>query len=177
MKKIYLLVLSIVALVACEGDQRPPGFDGFDGVDLRAQSFQVTLNFGAPDYSQRVFFPDDLPQLSLDEMALVYIRFAQEPDGQGGLINVWRLLPQTLYSDFGEYQYNYDATFEDVRIFLDGPASTNFAFFGPADLNNQVFRIVVLPIDLANDPNFDVTDYNSVMELGGITDSDIITIE
>ena len=176
MKKIYLLVLSIVALVACEGDQGLPGFDGRDGVDLRAQSFQVTLNFNAPDYSVIVpynfaarVFPEDI--------TLVYILFGEGVDNQGFTFDIWRLLPQTLYSDFGEYQYNYEFTDLDVRIFIDGPLSTNFDFLGPADLNNQIFRVVSIPIELASNPNFDVTDYQSVMELGGITDSDIITIE
>lgn len=167
MKKIFLLLFSTLLLISCEGDQGPPGFDGRDGVDLKAQSFQVSVNFAAPDYSVTVPY-GNLPRLSNDEMALVYILFEEFIDDAGNNVDVWRLLPQTLYSDFGEYQYNYDFTDRDVRIFLDGPASTNFVFLGPADLNDQVFRIVVLPIDLANDPNFDVTDYNSVMELGSV---------
>ena len=110
-------------------------------------------------------------------MILIYILFDQTTDNFGNPLNIWRLLPQTLYSDFGEYQYNYDATRFDARIFLDGPALTNFAFLGPADLNDQIFRVVILPVDFANDPTLDITDYNSVMELGGLDESDIITVE
>lgn len=170
MKKIFLLLFSAMALVACDGPQGPPGFNG---VNFVGQSFEVTVDFFGPDfeavvpYSPRVeFFPTD--------MTLVYILFDGFVDDAGNNVDVWRLLPQTLYSDFGEYQYNYDFTDLDVRIFMDGPASTNFAFFGPADLNNQVFRVVILPVELASMPGIDFTDYESVMQLGGMDSSDVI---
>ena len=43
--------------------------------------------------------------------------------------------------------------------------------------DNQIFRVVILPADLANDPTLDITDYNSVMHLGGITETDILKVE
>ena len=182
MKKIYLLLLSAVVLMSCEGPQGPPGFDGFDGrdgqdgVNIVAQSFEVELDFDAPDYEQTVVYPADIEVFDTD-MTLVYILFDVTTDQNGDPLDVWRLLPQTLYSDFGEYQYNFDATNLDTRIFLDGPASTNFNLLGAGDLEDQIFRIVILPVDLANNPNLDVSDYNSVMNVGGLTTEDIITIE
>lgn len=179
MKKIYLLLLSIVALTACEGDQGPPGFDGRDGLLRLPVSFEANRSFSAPDFEAFISYSDfvNINNVGLDDMTLVYILFDQTTDGAGNPLDIWRLLPQTLYSDFGEYQYNYDATNLDVRVFLDGPASTNFSFFGPADLNDQIFRVVILPVDFANDPTLDITDYQSVMELGGLDENDIITIE
>jgi hypothetical protein len=176
MKKIFLLLFSALAFVACEGPQGPPGFNGFNGEDIVAESFEVELDFFAPNFSQQISYPSSINVFETD-MTLVYILFDQDNDGQGNPLDIWRLLPQTLYSDFGEYQYNYDFTNLDVRIFLDGPPSTNFEFFGPADLSNQIFRVVILPVALANNPGIDVTDYESVMQLGGMDAGDVIRIE
>ncbi len=179
MKKLLLLLLSATVLISCEGDQGPPGPPGLDGQAFFPLSFEQTLNFSAPDYEGFIFFDDyvNLNDVGLDDMTLVYILFDQTTDNQGNPLDVWRLLPQSLYSDFGEYQYNYDATNVDVRVFLDGPASTDFNLLGPADLENQTFRVVILPVDFANDPNLDVTDYNSVMQVTGLSDSDFIKVE
>ncbi|MGB5980989.1 MAG: dihydrolipoamide dehydrogenase [Nonlabens sp.] len=185
MKKIFLLLLSATVFIACEGDQGPPGFDGIDGRDGRdglnvlPLSFEQTVNFSAPEYENFINYSDfvNINDVGLEDMTLVYILFDQTTDDQGNPLDVWRLLPQTLYSDFGEYQYNYDATNLDVRVFLDGPASTDFTLLGPGDLENQTFRVVILPVDYANDPTLDVTDYNNVMQVTGLGNSDFIKIE
>lgn len=174
MKKIFLLLFSAVALLSCEGPQGPPGFDG---VNFVGQSFEVTVDFDAFNnyevivpYSPRVdVFPTD--------MTLVYILFDEVPDNNGNTIDVWRLIPQTLYASFGEYQYNYDATNSDVRLFMDSPVFSDLDLLRPADLTNQTFRVVILPVELANMPGIDFTDYNSVMQLGGIETDDIIVVE
>ncbi|BAO55279.1 dihydrolipoamide dehydrogenase [Nonlabens marinus] len=173
MKKILLLLVIAAGFSACEGDQGPPGFDG---VNIVAQSFETTVNFSAPDYSVLVPYPNNITVFPND-MTLAYILFDQVPGNNGGLVDVWRLLPQTLYTDFGEFQYNYDFTNGDATLFLDGPASTDFNNLTTADLNNQTFRIVILPAELANNPLLDVTDYEAVMNLANLNNSDIIKIE
>jgi len=173
MKKILLLLVLAVAFTACEGDQGPPGFDG---VNIVAQSFETTVDFTAPDYSVFVPYPSNI-EVFPNDMTLIYILFDEVPGNNGGTVDVWRLLPQTLYTDFGEFQYNFDFTNGDATIFLDGPASTNFNNLTTADLNNQTFRIVILPAELANNPLLDVTDYNAVMNLANLNTDDIIKIE
>ena len=110
-------------------------------------------------------------------MTLVYILYDQVSNNNGGTVDVWRLLPQTLYTDFGEFQYNFDFTADDATIFLDGPDSTDFTQLTAGDLENQTFRIVILPLIISSNPNLDVTDYNAVMELANLNDDDLIQLQ
>jgi hypothetical protein len=179
MKNILLLLALAVTFASCEGDQGPPGFDGLngeDGVNIVAQSFETTVDFEAPDYSVLVPYPDNIETFEGD-MTLIYILFDQVEGNNGGLVDVFRLLPQTLYTDFGEFQYNFDFTNGDANIFLDAPNDFNFDNLVAADTDNQTFRIVILPAELASDPRLDVTDYQSVMDLADLDQQDIINIE
>lgn len=176
MKKLALLLTLAVIFISCEGPQGPPGFDGLNGTNIVAQSFEITTNFNAPDYESLVVYPNNIEIFDTD-MTLIYILWDEVPANNGGTIDVWRLLPQTVYTDFGEFQYNYDATNGDANIFLDAPSTFDFNNLSFGDLNNQTFRIVILPVDLASNPLLDITDYNSVMNLSGLTTQDIITIE
>jgi len=177
MKKLALLLTLAVVFISCEGPQGPRGFDGRNGDDFVAQSYEITGSFSAlNNYEISGFHPVDITVFESD-MILVYISWETVTAGDGLPTDVWRLVPQTIYSDFGEFSYNYDSTFEDIRIFLDGPSTTDFNLLAPADTDNQIFRVVILPADLANDPTLDITDYNSVMHLGGITETDILKVE
>jgi hypothetical protein len=171
MKKLALLFTLAVLFISCEGPQGPPGFDGLNGVNFVGQSYEFTDSFLAPDYTIFTTYPADIEVFSTD-MTLVYILWEVDSG-----VDVWRLLPQTVYSDAGEFQYNYDATTGDASIFLDGPLSTDFSLLAPADLENQTFRVVILPVDLANDPGVDITNMQSVLNAGGITTNDIIKTE
>lgn len=179
MRKLVLLFSLAVVFMSCTGPQGPPGFDGLngqDGVNVVAQSYEFTTSFNAPDYDFLSIHPNNIEVFPTD-MTLVYILWDEVPASDGGIVDLWRLLPQTVYSDVGEFSYNFDATTGDVRVFLDGPLSTDFTLLAPGDTQNQTFRVVILPVDLANDPRIDITDYNSVMNFGGISESDIIKIE
>jgi hypothetical protein len=179
MKYITSLIAIAFLFISCEGPQGPPGFDGANGLnggEVLAQSFEVTVDFVAPDYENIIQFPNNR-DIQADDMTLIYILWDEVPGNNGGTVDVWRLLPQTVYTSFGEFQYNYDATNGDARIFLDAPSSFDFNNLSAADLNNQTFRIVVLPVEHQNNPLLDITDYNSVMNLAGLSNSDIITIE
>ncbi len=177
MKKVILLLALAVGFASCEGDQGPPGPPGLDGVDGIAQSFEITLNFSAPDYSNLVVYPNNIEVIEGD-MTLVYLLFDEIPGNNGGTVDLWRLLPQTLYSDFGEYQYNFDFTTGDATIFIDGPLSTDFNLLTPADLNDQTFRIVILPVDfIAQNPGIDIANYDAVMNAANLDSADIIEIQ
>lgn len=179
MKYITSFIALAFLFISCEGPQGPPGFDGINGqngLNRIVQSFEVTVDFVAPNYENIIQFPNN-SGIQADDMTLIYILWDEVPGNNGGTVDVWRLLPQTVYTNFGEFQYNYDATNGDARIFLDAPSSFDFNNLSAADLNNQTFRIVILPVDLASNPLLDITDYNSVMNLAGLSSSDIITIE
>ncbi|OUS12963.1 dihydrolipoamide dehydrogenase [Nonlabens dokdonensis] len=181
MKYITLLFALAITLTACEGPQGPPGFDGFDGangadgVNIVAQSFESTVDFFAPDYEVLIDYPANITVFP-DDMTLVYILWDQVPGNNGGLVDVWRLLPQTIYTNFGEFQYNYDATNGDARIFIDAPSSTDLSQLAPGDISNQTFRIVILPVELQSS-TIDVTNYDEVMSISGLQQKDIIKID
>jgi len=176
MRKLALLFVLTVTFISCTGPAGPPGLNGFDGQNIVAQSYEFTTSFVAPDYDFLSIYPSNIEVLSTD-MTLVYVLWDEVAASDGGIVDLWRLLPQTVYSDFGEFAYNFDATTGDVRVFLDGPLSTDFNLLAPADIDNQTFRVVILPVDLANDPTLDITDYNSVMNVGGITETDVLKVE
>lgn len=178
MKYSILLFVLAITLTACEGPQGPPGFDGFDGVDgvnITATSIERTVDFFAPDYEVLIDYPPTVTVFPND-MTLVYLLWDVVPGNNGGTVDVWRLLPQTIYTNFGEFQYNFDATNGDARIFIDAPATTDLSQLAPADISNQTFRIVILPVDLLNS-GVDVNNYNEVMSAAGLTIEDIIVIE
>ena len=161
MKKIVSFIIVFALLfTACEGPQGPPGFDGppgQNGVNFVGQSFERTIDFtSVNNYEQLIIIPNNIEVLETD-MILVYLLWDENPD-------IWRLLPQTIYTSTGEeFQYNFDATFFDVNIFLDAPAGFDFNSLSSADTLGQTFRIVVLPVDLVNGSNIDVTNMNEVM--------------
>jgi hypothetical protein len=171
MKTITRLILIFAAALvfACEGPQGPPGLpgeDGLDGIDgdvFLPSVFEIEGDF-IPENDFRLFyeFPNTIEVFESD-IVLVYILWAQEEGGDGEMLDVWRLLPQTIVlPDNTILQYNFDHTFVDVQIFLDG--NTNFDELLPAEALNQVFRIVVLPADFAANKLKNIEDFNLMME-------------
>lgn len=162
MKKLLNFACLLFLLTACEGEQGPPGPPGFDGVYFVGQSFERTINFlPANNYEEYIVIPNTIELLPTD-MTLAYILWEQDPVTGN---DVWRLVPQTVYTDNGEeFQYNYDYSFDEVRLFIDAPLSFDFSTISTAATLNQTFRIVILPVDFVNSRNLDVTNYNNVME-------------
>ncbi|HPF98096.1 MAG TPA: dihydrolipoamide dehydrogenase, partial [Mangrovimonas sp.] len=78
--------------------------------------------------------------------------------------DVWKLLPETVYTNSGEFQYGFEHNFDYVTIFMDFSSGFNFNDLFPSDNQNQIFRIVVLPVDFVNSSNIDINNYNQVME-------------
>ena len=98
---------------------------------------------------------------SRSDAVLVYILWDQANN-----LDVWRLLPQTIILAEGILQYNFDYTLADVQIFLDGSIDMNTLL--PAESQDQIFRIVVLPADFAFNNSLDVSNYNLVMKSLGL---------
>lgn len=155
MKKIAsFFLLATVLFLSCEGPEGPPGQDGFVG-----QSFERTLNLlPTNNFQQTVEIPLSIELFETD-MVLVY-RFLGQVDGY----DVWKLLPETVYTNSGEFQYGFEHNFDYVTIFMDFSSGFNFNDLFPSDNQNQIFRIVVLPVDFVNSSNIDINNYNQVME-------------
>jgi len=163
-KGIFLL-LAVAVLISCEGPMGPagpPGESGEDGDSFIGSIFEIEGDFISDnDYSMFFEFPNTIEVFESD-VVLVYILWEQTTDNNGDPVDVWRLLPQTVVLDEGVLQYNYDHTFNDVQIFLEG--DIDFNTLVPAEWQDQVFRIAVLPADFAKNNNIDVANFSGVMK-------------
>ncbi|GGW64436.1 hypothetical protein DFQ11_102113 [Winogradskyella epiphytica] len=168
--KRLLSALSVFAilLTSCTGEQGPPGFDGRDGqdglngVNFVGQSFERTIDFlPENNYEEYIVIPNSIELLDTD-MTLAYILWEQDPNTGN---DVWRLIPQIVYTDSGDqFQYNYDYSFDEVRLFIDAPNNVDLNTLSTGATLNQTFRIVILPVDFINSNNIDVTNYNQVID-------------
>ena len=181
MRKISLIFGAFLSLfiISCEGPEGPPGYDGYDGrdgqdgedgVNILGTVIDIQGDFVADDYSIFYEFPQTVEVFESD-VVLVYILWDQTEDGNGDPVDIWRLLPQTRLLDQGILQYNYDYTFFDVNIFLE--ADFNLGTLPAGDTDDQVFRIAVLPADLAQGSRLDRSNINAVMSLMGASELDV----
>ena len=172
MKKILLILLLAGAgpfLQSClEGPSGPPGPQGLDGFDGRdgldgeeAYVFEfVEVNFIAPDYSALLSLPNNFTALETD-MVLVDLLWGDD-NGE----DIWRLLPQTLITDFGLLQYNFDFTRFDAVAFLD--ADFPLSQLGADFTDNWVARVVVVPGQWGGRVDVDHSNYEEVIKYYGI---------
>jgi hypothetical protein len=160
-----ILVFALAVLTSCVGEPGPPGRDGLDGQDgesFLGSVFEIEGDFTSQnDYMLYFPFPSNITVYDTD-VVLVYILWEVAEDNSGNPIDVWRLLPQTVVLDEGVLQYNYDYTFADVQVFLEGTIDFNTLL--PAETDDQVFRIVVFPADFITQKSLDVSDYNMMMK-------------
>lgn len=160
-----ILVFALAFLASCEGEPGPPGRDGQNGQDgesFLGSVFEIEGDFTSQnDYTLYFEFPGSITVYDTD-VVLVYILWEIAEDNSGELIDVWRLLPQTVVLDEGVLQYNYDYTFADVQVFLEGTLDFNTLL--PAETDDQIFRIVVFPADFITKKALDVSDYNLLIQ-------------
>ena len=151
--KISALLLIIVATVftSCEGPMGPMGLPGEDGISYAGSIYEVEVDFTpGNDYSVVVDHPSSIEVLP-EDIVLVYILW--EYDGT----DIWRLCPQTVVLPDGVIQYNFDYTQYDTRLFLEYTVDELL----PAETDNQIFRIAILPIDFVAQKSVDINDFNS----------------
>lgn len=164
--KLIFLALILAAFAGCEGIPGPPGEDGLNGESFIGSVFEIDGDFTAQNNYLLFFeFPNTIQVFETD-IVLVYILWEQTEDNSGQPVDIWRLLPQTVVLDEGVLQYNYDYTFTDVQIFLEG--TIDFTTLLPGEAFDQIFRIVVLPADFAMNNNLDVSNYSLMMKSLGV---------
>ena len=171
-----VLLLGAVLMISCEGPVGPigpdgpigpAGKDGLDGDSFLGTVFEIQGDFTSEnDFSLYFAFPESTVVYESD-VVLVYILWEQTTTDGGEVLDVWRLLPQTVFLDEGILQYNYDFTYKDVLIFLGGTVDFNTLL--PAEAEDQIFRIVVLPADFAESKSLDVSDYNLLIKSLNLT--------
>lgn len=170
-------------LISCEGPIGPPGFDGAqgpqgpageDGSAFEAAAFEfeidLTLNTEANIYEfGPELFPSDITLIQ-DDVILMY-RLEEVNDG----LDVWRQLPQPLFSAQGLLYYNFDFTLADFGIFVEPEFDVALM---PAELvEAQVFRVVVIPADLGTSSKLDQSNIYSVLSALDIEEKNIQKIE
>jgi hypothetical protein len=179
MQRILMIVLLAAMALACEGPIGPPGPQGPQG-PAGGSEFSAVLeifdvNFNVDNNFSILFeFPPDEVEVFEFDAVLVYVLW-ETVAGPDGDIPVWRLMPQTFFLEDGTYQYNYDHTFTDVTIFMEGNNSLDLL---PADFtDNQIFRIVIVPGEfIPPNSRLDFSDYNATLELLGLDDEPVSRI-
>lgn len=162
MKKLYpLLFLLSISLISCEGPVGPPGPPGpagpagEDGVGLLGQVIEVQADLNSFNgFEYFVEIPGDIEIYETDVIAVYRLMDVFEDT------DVWEPLPQTLFRDSGILLYGFDYTLFDVRLFLDG--TVDFGRLDPADTDDLIFRIAIIPADYAK--SVDVTKMDKVMK-------------
>ncbi len=158
---ILLAIITTVFFSSCEGDQGPPGQDG---INILGQVFEANVSFTPNNnFSTLVTIPSNVEVFESDVILVFWLEDVVS-DGNGGSLDVWSPLPQTIFVDNGSFQYNFNHTFLDVSLFLQGDINLNS--LGSGFTNNQIFRIAVVPVDFAiNNPSmsdllsrFDIDD-------------------
>lgn len=169
MKKNILSLGIFIALFmfSCEGPEGPPGRDGDPGVNIVGQTYEIAnVNFSSNKVDERFVFPVS----NVDGDAVLVYRLEEVDSG----LDVWEPLPTAtiFFSNGGFFQYRFNYTLGDVDII----AESDDIDAVPAEFTqNQVFRIVVVPSDLAS--TIDTKSLNEVMNLLNITENDIQNIQ
>ena len=166
MKRLLISFVIIVLLFACEGPTGPEGPEGVPGEE--GFVFDYEFSFVAPEYSVLLELPENF-DMTFSDVILVYLLWEVTEDN----VEVWRLLPQTLYIDEGILQYNYDWTVSDARVFLDGTAEPNL--LGAFYTDNWIARLVVVPAQPGGRLNLDYSDYNQIKEFYDLPHSKLAT--
>ncbi|MFT5255650.1 MAG: hypothetical protein ACI9RL_000997 [Candidatus Paceibacteria bacterium] len=138
MKNIFLILSlsSLFVFSSCHTDNHTVENNSL------SQVFETTVDFtNSNDYSQLVNIPSDVEVYESD-VILVYWLEDVISGTNGETFDVWTPLPQTIYIDQGSFQYNFNHTFIDVLLFLQGDVNLNS--LGTSLTNNQTFRIAVV---------------------------------
>jgi hypothetical protein len=86
---------------------------------------------------------------------------------------IWQLIPRTLFLTQGELDYDFDFSKVDFTIYAGG--TFNIAAV-PQFINNQTFRIVIIPGYFSKNATIDFNDYNAVIKAFNIDDSKVIVL-
>lgn len=168
MKKIILLFAIVGATVfsSCEGPEGPRGVAG-----PNSEVFELfNVNFGFNNDDGYNIYQSLNPMITDSDVLLIY-RLVGTLDPQ---TPIWEQIPNTRYLDAGrEVHYDFDFSREDFKIYAGG----NFNLSTEPDfINNQTFRIVIIPGYFSNKgatSGVDLSDYNAVIKAYKIDESKI----
>lgn len=172
-KLLFIASVLFVGFSSCTG---PAGYDGLDGAPgpagqdgglVYASAIELYVDFTpANDFSHVEeygfdVYPADVP--------LVYIKWEEDDNGTF----IWRPLNQTAYLDAGILTYEYDFTQGDFSLFLGGNIADLSSLDG-AYLNDQLFRVVVVPAEFLETARLKSKSYEAITSAFGIEEEDFI---
>lgn len=193
MKKITLFLGAFLTLffISCEGPQGLDGFDGFDGEDgsnglngepgIQGQVFEVDgINFDyiVADnvYETFLVFSDYTRFEVIKEDAILVYRYDGQVDFEdGSSADSWGLIPQNFFLNEGTMQYVPSHTLKDVSILIDG--NFNLSNLSTDFIDNQIFRIVIIPSEVAESAKMDTSDIKAVMRILGLSEEQVIKMD
>ncbi|WP_339714225.1 hypothetical protein [Cyclobacterium amurskyense] len=163
MRSLFVLLAAFV-MWSCEGPVGPAGPAGADGVNIVAEVFEVEGDFTqAGNFGIRGEYGFDILE---SDKVLIYRLGGLDQDG----IDIWRLLPQVEFHPNGIFTYDFDFTYYDYSIFLNGDFNLNILESGYTD--NQIFRVLIIPADRI-DLRMDYSNHRAVLEMLGVDENDI----
>ncbi|MFA9188048.1 hypothetical protein AAGV33_09615 [Flavobacterium sp. FBOR7N2.3] len=170
MKKIITL-FAFVSFLAISGCSSSDDFDEDD--DTYPYAFEITDNLGRVadnEYNIRSTFRFEINEnLRDDETVLIY-RLVDLIDSN---TPIWQLIPRTIYFSNGE-ELDYDYDFSKVDFVITARGTYNL-LDTPGYINNQTFRIVLIPSYLAS--SMDTSNYVEVMNTLKLSENKIKKIK
>lgn len=166
MKKITMIlaVIGMITLGSCSSDDNSN--DNVDN-DTISEVYELrNVNFGFDAVDGYSIYETLNPQIYPADVILIY--------RLSGTINsstpIWQPIPRTLYLPQGELDYDFDFSRQDFTIYAGGTYDLSLT---PNYLNNQTFRLVIVPGYASNKVNVDYNDYNAVIKAFNIDDSKV----
>lgn len=169
MKRIllFLAVIGLTTLSSCDGDTGPQGPAGPSDGDTIAEVFELqNVNFQLNQNNEYTIFQNLDPVIYDSDNILIY-RMSGTIDAQ---TPIWQLIPRTLFLTEGELDYDFDFSAVDFTIYAGG--TYNLALT-PQFIQNQTFRIVIVPGYFSKNSTLDYSDYNAVIKEFNIDDSNV----
>jgi hypothetical protein len=166
MKKIALLLafIGFLSLQSCTVNDN----NSVDN-DTISEVFELrNVNFTYNSVDGYVIYRSLNPVIYDSDNILIY--------RMSGTINdntpIWQQIPRTLYLPQGELDYDFDFSKQDFTIYAGG---TYDLATTPSYINNETFRIVILPGYFSNKManNIDFSDYNAVIKAFNINDKNV----
>ena len=166
MKRILLLlaIFGLFGLQGCTTNDDRPIVDN----DTIAEVFEIrNVNFQGNSTVGYTIYKTLNPNIFASDVILIY--------RLSGTINsntpIWQQIPRTLFLPQGELDYDFDFSREDITIYAGG---TYDLALTPTYINNETFRIVIIPAAFSNKGvSVDTSDYNAVVKAYNINDKNI----
>jgi len=171
------MALLVISIASCttetigppgpQGDIGPAGPTGAAGESAFVFEYS-NVDFVGPDYDVFLNYPTDFEGLESD-VTLVYLLWETTTDGDGNPLEIWRQMPQTIFTQNGLLNYNFDFSKIDLHLFLT--IDFDAALLEPVDTDDWIVRAVVVPGNFwGGRANIDHSDYFAVKEAYGLPD-------